>query len=81
MDAIIHTEDSSKVYPGTDFAMADKLNLDVRAGEIFSSHWAQRRGEDHDRVDGPRKVGADIRQGRCWPGSTSVAHPALAKLR
>jgi ABC-2 type transport system ATP-binding protein len=34
-DAVIHTEDLSKVYPGTDFAAVDKLNLDVWAGEIF----------------------------------------------
>ena len=34
-DAVIHTEDLSKVYPGADFAAVDKLNLDVRAGEIF----------------------------------------------
>ena len=32
---IIHTEDLTKVYPGTDFAAVDQLNLDVRAGEIF----------------------------------------------
>jgi ABC-2 type transport system ATP-binding protein len=33
--AIIHTEDLTKVYQGTDFAAVDRLNLDVRAGEIF----------------------------------------------
>ena len=32
---IIHTEDLTKVYPGTDFAAVDRLNLDVCAGEIF----------------------------------------------
>jgi ABC-2 type transport system ATP-binding protein len=32
---VIHTEDLTKVYPGTDFTAVDKLNLDVRAGEIF----------------------------------------------
>src|ERR1700678_138030 len=32
---IIHTEDLTKVYPGTDFAAVDRLNRDVRAGEIF----------------------------------------------
>src|ERR1700761_441782 len=31
----IHTEDLTKVYAGTDFTAVDKLNLDVRAGEIF----------------------------------------------
>ena len=32
---VIHTEDLTKVYPGTDFAAVDRLNLDVLAGEIF----------------------------------------------
>ena len=32
---VIHTEDLTKVYPGTDFTAVDKLNLDVSAGEIF----------------------------------------------
>src|ERR1035437_3233274 len=31
----IHTEELTKVYPGTDFAAVDRLNLDVHAGEIF----------------------------------------------
>ncbi len=31
-DAVIHTEELTKVYPGTDFAAVDRLNLDVRAG-------------------------------------------------
>src|SRR5260370_3514054 len=34
-DAVIHTEDLTKVYQGTDFAAVDRLNLDVKAGEIF----------------------------------------------
>ena len=33
--AVIHTEDLTKVYQGTDFAAVDRLNLDVQAGEIF----------------------------------------------
>jgi len=33
--AVIHTEDLTKVYAGTDFPAVDKLNLDVYAGEIF----------------------------------------------
>ena len=28
-DAVIHTEDLTKVYPGTDFAAVDRLNLDA----------------------------------------------------
>ena len=34
-DGVIHTEDLTKVYPGTDFVAVDKLSLDVQAGEIF----------------------------------------------
>src|SRR5215472_19072915 len=34
-DAVIHTEDLTKIYAGTDFAAVDRLNLDVEAGEIF----------------------------------------------
>src|SRR5579871_4475279 len=34
-DAVIHTEDLTKIYAGTDFAAVDRLNLDVRTGEIF----------------------------------------------
>ena len=33
--AVIHTEDLTKVYGGTDFTAVDKLNLDVVVGEIF----------------------------------------------
>ena len=33
--AVTRTEDLTKVYPGADFAAVDKLNLDVKAGEIF----------------------------------------------
>src|ERR1041384_1541949 len=34
-DAVIHAEELTKVYPGTDFAAVDRLDLDVQAGEIF----------------------------------------------
>ncbi len=33
--AVIHTEDLTKIYPGSDVAAVDRLNLDVQAGEIF----------------------------------------------
>jgi ABC-2 type transport system ATP-binding protein len=32
---VIHTEDLTKIYSGADFTAVDKLNLDVRGGEIF----------------------------------------------
>src|SRR6202047_2951592 len=34
-DAVLQTEALTKVYQGTDFAAVDKLNLDVKTGEIF----------------------------------------------
>ena len=34
-DVVIHTEDLTKIYAGTDFTAVDRLNLDVQAGEIF----------------------------------------------
>jgi ABC-2 type transport system ATP-binding protein len=33
--SVIHTEELTKIYPGTDFAAVDRLNLDVGTGEIF----------------------------------------------
>ena len=34
-DAIIHTEDLTKVYAGTDFAAVDSLDLERRRGQIL----------------------------------------------
>jgi ABC-2 type transport system ATP-binding protein len=76
--AIIHTVELTKVYPGTDFAAVDHLNLDVQAGEIFG-------------LLGPNGAGKTTTAGmlttRVVPTSGSarvgtvdvVAHPALAK--
>src|SRR5271156_5003887 len=77
-DAVIHTQDLTKVYPGTDFAAVDKLNLDVHTGEIFG-------------LLGPNGAGktttAGILTTRVLPTSGKAflagvdvgAHPALAK--
>src|SRR5438874_11519680 len=77
-DAVIHTEELTKVYPGTDFAAVDRLDLDVRAGEIFG-------------LLGPNGAGKTTTAGmlttRVLPtsgqavvgGVDVVAHPALAK--
>jgi ABC-2 type transport system ATP-binding protein len=35
VSAVIHTEALTKVYPGSDAAAVDRLDLDVEAGEIF----------------------------------------------
>jgi ABC-2 type transport system ATP-binding protein len=76
--AVIHTEDLTKIYPGTDFAAVDKLNLDVHAGEIFG-------------LLGPNGAGKTTTAGmlttRVVPtsglallaGIDVAAHPALAK--
>src|ERR1039457_5760279 len=78
--AVIHTEDLTKVYPGTDFAAVDKLNLDVRTGEIFG-------------LLGPNEAGKTTTAGmlstRVVPTSGRaivadidvVAHPARATQR
>jgi ABC-2 type transport system ATP-binding protein len=75
---IIRTVDLTKVYAGTDFAAVDRLNLHVRAGEIFG-------------LLGPNGAGKTTTAGmlttRVVPTSGSayvagidvVAHPALAK--
>src|SRR5271167_4891800 len=77
-DAVIHTVGLTKVYPGTDFAAVDKLDLSVYAGEIFG-------------LLGPNGAGKTTTAGmlttRVVPSSGSayvggidvVAQPALAK--
>ncbi len=75
---VIRTVDLTKVYPGTDFAAVDTLNLRVHGGEIFG-------------LLGPNGAGKTTTAGmlttRVVPSSGSafvgaidvVAHPALAK--
>jgi ABC-2 type transport system ATP-binding protein len=77
-DEVIRTEQLTKVYAGTDFAAVDRLDLSVRAGEIFG-------------LLGPNGAGKTTTAGmlttRVIPTSGSahvggidvVAHPALAK--
>jgi ABC-2 type transport system ATP-binding protein len=75
---VIRTVELTKVYPGSDFAAVDKLDLSVKAGEIFG-------------LLGPNGAGKTTTAGmlttRVLPTSGSayvgaidvVAHPALAK--
>ena len=77
-DAVIHTEDLTKVYPGTDFAAVDKLNLDVRAGEIFGLLGPNGAGKT--TTAGILTTRVVPSSGRAFIAGIDVAaHPALAK--
>ena len=77
-DGVIHTEDLTKVYPGTDFAAVDRLNLDVRAGEIFGLLGPNGAGKT--TTAGMLTTRVVPTSGRAFLGGIDVAaHPALAK--
>src|SRR5271163_4436387 len=77
-DAVIHTQDLTKVYPGTDFAAVDKLNLDVRAGEIFGLLGPNGAGKT--TTAGMLTTRVVPTSGRALLAGIDVAaHPALAK--
>src|ERR1039457_4319683 len=76
--AVIHTEDLTKVYPGTDFAAVDKLNLDVRTGEIFGLLGPNGAGKT--TTAGMLTTRVVPTSGRAFLAGIDVAdHPALAK--
>jgi len=76
--AAIHTEELTKVYPGTDFAAVDKLNLDVAAGEIFGLLGPNGAGKT--TTAGMLTTRVVPTSGRAFIGGVDVAaHPALAK--
>ena len=76
--AVIHTEDLTKVYPGTDFAAVDKLNLDIRAGEIFGLLGPNGAGKT--TTAGMLTTRVVPTSGRALLAGVDVAaHPALAK--
>src|ERR1017187_4447363 len=76
--AVIHTEDLTKVYPGTDFAAVDKLNLNVRTGEIFGLLGPNGAGKT--TTAGMLTTRVVPTSGRAFIGGIDVAaHPALAK--
>jgi ABC-2 type transport system ATP-binding protein len=77
-DAVIHTEDLTKVYPGTDFAAVDHLNLDVRAGEIFGLLGPNGAGKT--TTAGMLTTRVVPTGGKAFIGGVDVAaHPALVK--
>src|SRR5258706_9782799 len=76
--AVIHTEELTKVYPGTDFAAVDHLNLDVRAGEIFGLLGPNGAGKT--TTAGMLTTRVVPTSGRALLAGIDVAaHPALAK--
>src|SRR5580693_7771252 len=77
-DGVIHTEDLTKVYPGTDFTAVDKLNLDVSAGEIFGLLGPNAAGKT--TTAGMLTTRVVPTGGRAFLAGVDVAaHPALAK--
>jgi len=75
---VIHTENLTKVYPGTDFTAVDKLNLDVRAGEIFGLLGPNGAGKT--TTAGMLTTRVVPTSGRAFIAGVDVAaHPALAK--
>jgi ABC-2 type transport system ATP-binding protein len=77
-NAVIHTEDLTKVYAGTDFAAVDRLNLDVRTGEIFGLLGPNGAGKT--TTAGMLTTRVVPTSGRAFLGGIDVAaHPALAK--
>ncbi|MFY9927137.1 MAG: ATP-binding cassette domain-containing protein [Streptosporangiaceae bacterium] len=77
-DAVIHTEDLTKVYPDTDFAAVDHLNLDVQAGEIFGLLGPNGAGKT--TTAGMLTTRVVPTSGHALIGGVDVAaHPALVK--
>jgi ABC-2 type transport system ATP-binding protein len=74
----IHTEELTKVYPGSNFAAVDRLNLDVRAGEIFGLLGPNGAGKT--TTAGMLTTRVVPTSGRGVVGGVDIsAHPALVK--
>jgi ABC-2 type transport system ATP-binding protein len=77
-DAVIHTEDLTKVYQGTNFAAVDHLDLDVNAGEVFGLLGPNGAGKT--TTAGMLTTRVVPTSGRAFVRGIDVAaHPALAK--
>src|ERR1700678_1137293 len=75
---VIHTEQLTKVYPAADFSAVDKLDLDVRSGEIFGLLGPNGAGKT--TTAGILTTRVVPTSGRALLGGVDVAaHPALAK--
>src|SRR6266568_6999154 len=75
---IIRTQDLTKVYPGTDFAAVDRLDLSVRAGEIFGLLGPNGAGKTTTAGMLTTRV-IPTSGGAYVAGIDVVAHPAVAK--
>ncbi len=77
-DAVIHTEDLTKIYAGADFSAVDRLNLDVQVGEIFGLLGPNGAGKT--TTAGMLTTRVVPTSGRAFLAGVDVgAHPALAK--
>jgi ABC-2 type transport system ATP-binding protein len=76
--AIIRTEELTKIYPGSDFAAVDHLNMEVAPGEIFGLLGPNGAGKT--TTAGILTTRVVPTSGRAVVGGVDVsAHPALAK--
>src|SRR5277367_5037518 len=76
--AVIRTEELTKIYPGTDFAAVDRLNLSVETGEIFGLLGPNGAGKT--TTAGILTTRVLPTSGRAFLAGVDVAaHPALAK--
>jgi ABC-2 type transport system ATP-binding protein len=75
---VIRTVELTKVYAGTDFAAVDRLNLSVRAGEIFGLLGPNGAGKT--TTAGMLTTRVIPTSGSAYVGAIDVvSHPALAK--
>jgi ABC-2 type transport system ATP-binding protein len=76
--AVIHTENLTKVYAGTDLVAVDDLNLDVRSGEIFGLLGPNGAGKT--TTAGMLTTRVVPTSGRAFVGGIDVReHPATVK--